>query len=101
MSRYYLHLRDGSSELLDAEGAEFADMAALKTVVTASARELMCEGIRDGVLDLRLRIDAENDRGAVLYTLPFSQAALILKHDEQPAAADQGQRVKTDEAAGK
>lgn len=87
MSRYYLHVRDGSSELLDPDGAEFADLAALRKAVTASARELMCVGIRNGVLDLRFRIDAEDEQGAALFSLPFSRAATIIPPDE-PASAD-------------
>jgi hypothetical protein len=78
MSRYYLHVRDGSSELLDPEGAEFIDMAGLRKSALAGARELMAAGIADGVLDLRFRIDAEDDGGHVVYSLPFDKAATII-----------------------
>lgn len=82
MTRYFLHLRDGADDLLDEEGSEFADLSALRRAVLFNAREMMTVGVRDGVLDLQFRIDAETAAGDIVYSLPFSEAVDIL-----PAAA--------------
>ncbi len=78
MARYFLHLRDGTEELLDPDGREFASLAALRDAVLVTARDLLMGDVRDGLLDLRFRIDAEDDGGAIIYTLPFSYAVNII-----------------------
>lgn len=74
MAQFFLHLRDSVDELLDPEGQEFADLAALKQAVIFSARDLLAGEMRNGVIDLRYRLDAENIEGEIVYTLPFKQA---------------------------
>ena len=78
MARYFLHLRDSADELLDPEGQEFADLNALKKRVLFSARDLLAGDVRNGIIDLRYRIDAENGDGEIVYRLPFAQAIKIL-----------------------
>ena len=78
MPRYFMHLRDGSDEMLDAEGKDFASLDELRTAVLFSARDLMAGDIRNGVLDLRFRIDAEDEHGAIVYALPFESAVNII-----------------------
>jgi hypothetical protein len=79
MARYFLHLRDGSDEVFDEEGIEYADMDAVRKAVVDSARDVMAGQIRNlGVLDLRFRIDAENETGDKVYTLPFADAISII-----------------------
>ncbi|HEY8591915.1 MAG TPA: hypothetical protein VIL42_03510 [Sphingomicrobium sp.] len=78
MTRYFMHLRDGTDELLDPEGREFASLAALRDAVLFTARDLLVGDIRDGLLDLRFRIDAEDEGGAIIYTLPFEHAVNII-----------------------
>ena len=48
MARYFMHLRDGTEELLDPEGQEFASLAALRDAVLLTARDLMVGDVRDG-----------------------------------------------------
>lgn len=87
MARYFMHLRDGTEELLDPEGREFATLAALRNAVLFTARDLLTGDVRRGVLDLRFRIDAEDDAGTIIYTLPFSNAVNIIPEGgAQPAA---------------
>lgn len=38
----------------------------------------MSADIRNGIVDLRYRIDAEDDAGRMVYTLPFSVAVRII-----------------------
>ena len=69
-----MHLRDGVDEMLDPEGLEFADLESLRTAVLFAARDLIAGDIRNGIVDLRFRIDAEDENGAIVYTLPFRHA---------------------------
>jgi hypothetical protein len=78
MTRYFLHLRDSVDELLDPEGQEYADLEALKKAVMFGARDLICGDLRNGVIDLRYRIDAENEHGELVYTLPFKHAFSVI-----------------------
>ena len=78
MAQYFLHLRDSVDELLDPEGQEFADLDALKKAVLISARDLLAGDVRNGIIDLRYRIDAENADGEIVYTLPFKHAFSVI-----------------------
>jgi hypothetical protein len=78
MARYFLHLRDGSDELLDPEGKELDDSEALRRFVLETVRDLLAGDARAGVIDLRFRIDAEDQDGRVAYSLPFHQAVNII-----------------------
>jgi hypothetical protein len=78
MARYFMHLRDGTEELLDPEGREFLSLAALRDAVLYTARDLLIGDVRDGLMDLRFRIDAEDEAGTIVYTLPFRHAVNII-----------------------
>jgi hypothetical protein len=81
MARYFLHLRDGNDEILDPEGSEFADLDALRKAVLVSARDLIAGDVREGVIDFRFRIEAENEAGEVIYSLPFKNAVSVIEPD--------------------
>lgn len=81
MPRFYMQLRDGSEELLDPDGLEYADIDGLKKKVLVAVRELISEDVKSGVVDLRFRIDAENREGVVVYTLGFAKALDIIPED--------------------
>lgn len=78
MARYFMHLRDGTEQILDPEGLEFATMEAVRKAVLVSARDLMTGDVREGVIDFRFRIDVENESGEIVYTLPFKHAINII-----------------------
>ena len=78
MPRYFMNLRDGTSELLDPDGQEFATLSALRHCVLVTARDLLVGDIRDGIIDLRFRIDAEDEAGIVVYSLEFQDAVRII-----------------------
>jgi hypothetical protein len=78
MIRYFMHLRDGVDEMLDPEGVEFEDIEALRTAVLFAARDLIAGDIRNGIVDLRFRIDAEDAHGTIVYSLPFRHALNII-----------------------
>ena len=78
MARYFMHLRDGTDELLDPEGREFPSLAALRVAVLFAVRDLLIGDVRNGVMDLRFRIDAEDESGNIVHTMPFKHALNII-----------------------
>ena len=79
MTRYFLHLRDHVDEILDPEGLELVDLDAVKKAVLEGARDSISNEIKsEGVMDLRYRIDAENEAGEVVHSLPFKDAVNII-----------------------
>lgn len=85
MARYFMHLRDGTEQLLDPEGLEYASVDAVRKAVLIAARDLMTGDIREGVIDFRFRIDVEDEGGEIIYSLPFKHAVNIIP--ELPEAA--------------
>lgn len=79
MALYYLHLRDGTDELLSPEPVEYRDVQALRDGVTSNARGIMAGQIaEEGTLDFRYRIDAEDEAGNVAYSLRFNHAISVI-----------------------
>ena len=78
MPKYFMHLRDSTDELLDPEGIELVDLEAVRKNVMAAARDILAGDLRNGIVDLRYRIDAEDEVGEVVYTLAFKHAFSIV-----------------------
>ncbi|HEY0311154.1 MAG TPA: hypothetical protein VGC56_01520 [Allosphingosinicella sp.] len=79
MARYFFHLRDGTDELLDQEGREFADLEAVRAAALRGARDIIGNEVKSGgLVDLRYRIDAETEAGEIVYSLPFKHAVNII-----------------------
>jgi hypothetical protein len=78
ITRYFMNLRDGSDELLDPEGTEHPSLDSLRTAVLREARELMSADAKEGLIDFRFRIDAEDSEGVVVYSLSFKHALNII-----------------------
>ena len=78
MARYFMHLRDGTEEVLDPDGVEYDTLEALREAVLVSVRDCISGDALRGVIDLRFRVDAEDAAGAVVYTLPFDRAVSII-----------------------
>jgi hypothetical protein len=78
MTRYFMNLRDSSEELLDPEGIDYESLDALRKAVLATVRDLMCGDMRNGLIDFRFRVDAEDADGVIVYTLPFQHAVNII-----------------------
>lgn len=74
MPKYFLHLRESGSELLDPEGVEFEDVIELKANVLAAARQLLAAELLTGRVTLDQRIDAEDTDGRLVHTLSFCDA---------------------------
>lgn len=82
MARYFLHLRDGTDEVLDLEGTKYGSLGAVQAATLDGARDLMREDLRTGRLDLGFRIDAEDDMGIVVHSLSFAHAIEILRQPQ-------------------
>nr|WP_314444075.1 hypothetical protein [uncultured Sphingomonas sp.] len=82
MPRYFLHLRDGSDDLLDPDGKVVDDLEALRSYVLMNARDCIAGDLKNGVIDLRYRIDAEDEAGSLVYSLPFKHAFSIIPANE-------------------
>lgn len=77
--RYFLQLRDCTDETLDPEGIECSDGEALAALMLSSARDVIAGDAKQGVIDFRLRIDAEDDTGTLVHSLPFADAVRVLR----------------------
>lgn len=78
MSRYYLHLRDGADVALDPEGIECANNEQLSQIILSNARDVIAGDAQTGTIHLGFRIDAEDAEGAVVQTLSFADAVVII-----------------------
>jgi hypothetical protein len=80
-----MNLRDGTEELLDPEGSDYGSLQALREAVLKTVRALMSADMLEGVVDLRFRIDAEDEHGVIVYTLPFKHALNIIPEPQATA----------------
>jgi hypothetical protein len=78
MAKYFLHLRDSSDEVLDDEGVELGSLEEVKAAALAAARDVMVADVSEGLIDLRFRIDVEDEHGAIVYSLGFQHAVNIV-----------------------
>lgn len=79
MPRYFLQLRHGENETLDPEGTEYSDTCALERAMFAGARDLIAGDVKNGLIDLRFRIDAEDEDGALVRSLRFVEAVDLIR----------------------
>ena len=79
MALYFFHLCDGSDQLLDVEGQELPDLDAAKAFALLCARDTLSHEMRDGLLNLRVRLDVADAAGAVVHTLPLEGAFRVVR----------------------
>ena len=77
MPRYFMHLIDSTDVLLDPDGKEMPANAVERATLNA-ARDCMCGDLNDGTLDLRYCIEVQDEKGAEVHRLAFSDAVQIL-----------------------
>jgi hypothetical protein len=77
MPLYYFHLYDGGEWVSDAEGIELADSAAVEAAALSQARDMMAGDIREGRIDLDVRIVIDDATGARAHMLRFADALTI------------------------
>jgi hypothetical protein len=77
MPTYFLHLRDGTDEVLDEEGVAMPTNAVPGAALMA-ARDCMAGDVKNGRLQLKYRIDVHDERGEIVHTLAFTDAVEII-----------------------
>ena len=77
MARYFFNVHDRLGHLRDQEGCELADMDAVRQRAVHDARSLMSADIRDGLLNVADYVEVTDAKGAVVLTLPYSEAVTI------------------------
>lgn len=73
MPRYFMHLIDGTDEVLDPEGLEMAPDAVAEKALLA-ARDCMAGDVQAGRLKLGYRIEVRDEHGHLVHTQTFENA---------------------------
>jgi hypothetical protein len=76
MPRFYFHVYN-DLVAIDEEGLELPDLDAAREQAMESARELVCEGIHQGYLNLDHRIEVEDEAHEKVLTLSFRDAFTV------------------------
>jgi hypothetical protein len=77
MPRFFFHVVDGVGIASDEDGLELENIAAARDVAVEGAHDILAAEIRYGRIDLSWRIDVADEGGAVVLTLPFSDAVRV------------------------
>ena len=77
-ARYFMHLRDGTEEILDPEGIEMSQHA-IVGMALKSARDCIAGDAHQGVINLKYRIDVHDESGKVVHSLAFLDAVEIVR----------------------
>lgn len=77
MPRFFFHIVDGAGVAADEDGLDLRDLAAARDVALEGARDILAAEVKSGKIDLSWRIDVVDQGGAVVLTLPFSDAVLV------------------------
>ena len=79
MATYHLHLINTHVDADDREGHLLASLDEARAMAVDGIRGYLSHEVRDGRLDLRGRIDVEDDDGAVLASVRFDEAVSITR----------------------
>ena len=77
MPRYYLHSCNGNGFSEDREGIELPDREAAMRKAVQTARDVMANDVRDGLLDLSSFIEVEDENRELIFTLTFMEAVTV------------------------
>ena len=69
--RYFFHLREGDSYVIDGEGLELVDFAAAIAAATAGARSIIAAEAAAGNVPLRPVMEVDDEHGHRVFDLPF------------------------------
>jgi hypothetical protein len=71
-------------EAIDSEGRDFPDVEAAKVNAIREVREMMCESVQTGRVNLSHRIDVRDESGQVIHVVRFGEAVQVIQ-GEQPS----------------
>ncbi|MDB5694779.1 MAG: hypothetical protein JWN21_322 [Sphingomonas bacterium] len=77
MARFYFHSRDPDGEVLDPDGVECRDLGTVADYALRNARDVIAGGAQEGIIDLTVRIDVEDEAGCIVHSLAFGDAVTI------------------------
>lgn len=77
MSHYHFHLQNGGGFVEDEEGRELSGLEAAREEAVKDIRSIISEEVRQGVVDLRGRLEVTDGDGAPVLTVAFSEAVEI------------------------
>ena len=80
MPRYFFHIHN-DEYVPDEEGQELADVAAARTCALEGARDLVCNSVKDGHLNLDHYLSVADETGRVLFNVTFREAFTIEGRD--------------------
>jgi hypothetical protein len=80
MPRFYFHVHDDKT-VVDEQGTDLPDLAAARAEAVSGARDLMCEQVREGRLNLAHRLEVEDEQHRRVFSLPFRAAIEIKFHE--------------------
>jgi uncharacterized protein DUF6894 len=76
MARYFFNIFNDAT-LIDDEGLELADLAAARAMALETARELVCESVHQGHLNLDHRIEIHDGGTEPVLVVTFRDAFTI------------------------
>ena len=71
---YYFHIHGPDGTVVDDEGADLADMAAVREEAVTAVREIVANGIRSGRGSNGRELRVADNTGKLVLTLPFHDA---------------------------
>ena len=74
--RFFFHLYD-DMVVRDEEGIELSDLASARKKAVENAREIACAEVLEGHLNLKHRIEVEDESGAVHLTVRFADVVRL------------------------
>jgi hypothetical protein len=77
MPRYFMHLIDGEDRTLDPDGTEMPARA-LEDYALLNARDCIAGDAKDGIIDLRYRLEIHDEEGTIVHQLSFADAVKII-----------------------
>ena len=76
MPHYFFHIYNHDITM-DEEGRDLPDLAAARELALDSARDLVCESVHHGHLNLDHRIEVQDEKGETVIVLTFREAFTI------------------------
>jgi len=74
MPRYFFHIKDEATTMLDQEGIELDDLEAVRNEATQAARQGMSERVLDGHAPNDRTFVVTDEQGRVVLNFPFKEA---------------------------
>lgn len=77
MARFHFNLHECGDIVIDEDGVERADLAAVRTEAIEAAREVMGAEVKQGRLCLSCHIEVTDEHGERVLVIPFRDALTI------------------------